>query len=512
MEPLRLVHLSGPRRGEAELVHALPATLGSEAGLAVVLAGAAPRHAVLAQDGADVVLRDAGSGRGTYLADEAVSEAVLRDGDVLELGKGGPRLRFEQERVERRGLLQTGIFRTIPRRTSRAFRLLLALVVVAGGGILGWTYRESRRLETELAGLREAVRSGALDRERLQARIDDERRRTEKERHTLESMIEESKQREEELAEKLTAAASGEVQALRNDLAQARQRLATLEGERAAGERIIRDYGAGVCLIQGAYAFYDTAGRPLRIRLDEEGRPMADPGGALILSLEADGPIHTIDYFGTGFLADPRGLVLSNRHVAQPWWKDETARAVASRGFTPRFVTLRAFFPGKAEAFRLEVLRLSEAADLGLLRVDLGSRRVPVLPLDDGRGAVAGQPVVVVGYPTGLDAILAKADGGVVQEILDAHGTDSLRVTEALSRRGLIRPSTTQGHIGDVTVTDIVFDAPTTQGGSGGPVFNRNGKVVAVEYAVLPRFGGNAFGVPIRHALALLKEPKKPGG
>ena len=38
-----------------------------------------------------------------------------------------------------------------------------------------------------------------------------------------------------------------------------------------------------------------------------------------------------------------------------------------------------------------------------------------MLPLDrTGRGAVAGQPVVVLGYPTGLEAILAKAeaDGG----------------------------------------------------------------------------------------------------
>jgi serine protease Do len=112
--------------------------------------------------------------------------------------------------------------------------------------------------------------------------------------------------------------------------------------------------------------------------------------------------------------------------------------------------------------------------------------------------------MVVVGYPTGLEAILAKAESGVVQTILDASGTSSERVTEALSTRGLIRPSTTQGHIGDVTPTDTVFDAPTTQGGSGGPVFNKNGRVIAVEYAVLPKFGGNSFGVPIRYALELL--------
>ena len=33
-----------------------------------------------------------------------------------------------------------------------------------------------------------------------------------------------------------------------------------------------------------------------------------------------------------------------------------------------------------------------------------------------------------------------------------------------------------------VTKTDIVFDAPTTQGGSGGPVLNKNGRVIAVAH------------------------------
>ena len=81
-------------------------------------------------------------------------------------------------------------------------------------------------------------------------------------------------------------------------------------------------------------------------------------------------------------------------------------------------------------------------------------------------------------------------------------------VTETLGKAGLIRPSATQGHIGDVTRTDVVFDAPTTQGGSGGPVLNRKGKVIAVEYAFLTKFAGSSFGVPIGHALELLAPQK----
>ena len=37
------------------------------------------------------------------------------------------------------------------------------------------------------------------------------------------------------------------------------------------------------------------------------------------------------------------------------------------------------------------------------------------------------------------------------------------------------------------------------------PIFNKNGQVIAVEYAVLPKFGGNSFGVPVTYALELLE-------
>jgi hypothetical protein len=39
-------------------------------------------------------------------------------------------------------------------------------------------------------------------------------------------------------------------------------------------------------------------------------------------------------------------------------------------------------------------------------------------------------------------------------------------------------------------------------------VLNRKGEVIAVEYAVLTKFAGSSFGVPIGHALELL-EPQK---
>jgi S1-C subfamily serine protease len=484
----------------------LPATIGSQPGCDVLLSGLAPVHARLIPEGEDVLVQDAG--QGVSLAGEPVTEAPLRDGDVLVLGEGGPRLRVEHRRKRSPTLLQTGAFAVRSSlHTSRGFRLAIGLVAFVGGGLVAWSWWEAHRLRQDVARLERAVRE---ERQRFDARVEEERKRAEDDRASLTAQIEASRSRAEELERRILDGSAGE-QALRRELETARARLTTLEEERAVAERIIRSYGAGVCLIHGAYAFFDAGGRPLRYALDDEGRPQRGPDGSVRLAADATGPVHSVDYFGTGFLVDRKGLILTNRHVAEPWWKDEMAGPLGAAGFKARFLRFHAFFPQIPEGLALTTLKHSEGFDLAVLRVELGKRRAPVLPLDtSGRGAVAGQPVVVVGYPTGLEALLAKTEAGVVEEVLSAGGTNPERVTEALSRRGLIRPSTTQGHIADVTRSDIVFDAPTTQGGSGAPVFNRAGQVVAVEYAVLQRFGGNAFGVPIRHVHALLRQARKP--
>jgi S1-C subfamily serine protease len=68
---------------------------------------------------------------------------------------------------------------------------------------------------------------------------------------------------------------------------------------------------------------------------------------------------------------------------------------------------------------------------------------------------------------------------------------------EELARRNLIRPVTTQGHIGDVLPDKIVYDAQTTSGGSGGPLFNNEGKVIGINFAMVREFGGSNFAIPV---------------
>jgi S1-C subfamily serine protease len=523
MERLSFVHLNGPEEGRTVALTQLPATIGSAPGLDVVIAGIADRHASIDRDkGGDVVLRDAGSEQGTFLAGQPVREAVLHDGDVVELGHGGPRVRFRHQLTTRDTLAGVLSGRHLPlrawplaRRARHHFhafwrspvRRVLFIVGLASLPFLFMLVRGHREAGRMQAELKRVVEAAEEEKHNFQAAIEKERARSEQERTAMESRLDEFKQREAALQGQLARTASDTVQ---RELQETRTRIATLESERAAGETIIRAYGGGVCLIQGSYAFYDEKNRPLRHKLDESGRKIRDEDGNPSLAVDGTGAVYTVDYYGTGFMVDRRGLVLSNRHVAVPWWDDDRADQLKKDGFSPRFVLFRAFFPKQVEPFELEPVKHSEVVDLAVLKIELRGAKIPVLPLDEsGQGAVPGHPVVVVGYPTGLEAILAKADTEVVQSILKRFGRQSEHVTEALSEKGLIRPSTTQGHIGDVTQTDIVFDAPTTQGGSGGPIFNKAGQVVAIEYAVLPKFGGTAFGIPIRYVNELVRSVRK---
>ncbi len=75
-----------------------------------------------------------------------------------------------------------------------------------------------------------------------------------------------------------------------------------------------------------------------------------------------------------------------------------------------------------------------------------------------------------------------------------------------LAARNLIRPAVTQGRLGDVLKDKIVYDAQTTSGGSGGPLFSQRAKVVVINFAIVKNFGGSNFGIPVRFAHALLRQ------
>ena len=310
-----------------------------------------------------------------------------------------------------------------------------------------------------------------------------------------------------DLKAKMASAAPEDASSLQKQLEETNARLARIEQEGQGAQTLIPADVQSVCLLHVSVALRDkNTGQRLRYAgLNQQGQPLQDSGGDPILTLEGHGPEVKIDIFGTGFVAGPNGRVMTNHHVAEPWWKTDDFKVFMDQGFQPEISAIRAYFPGDPRAFHAEVQQISPETDLATMRVDMQDLKRSVLLVDWNQGAaVTGQPVILMGYATGLAAILARTDEDTAQEIISHNGIDVSKVLDDLAHRNLIRPLITQGHIGDILPDKIVFDAQTTNGGSGGPLFNRKGKVIGVTYAVLKGFGGSNFGIPIKFSEPLL--------
>jgi serine protease Do len=297
------------------------------------------------------------------------------------------------------------------------------------------------------------------------------------------------------------------VSSLRKQLDETTSRLKRIETESQSAEDVIRAYAPSVCLLHVSVSFVDRAsGRPLRYGgINRDGEPLQDSDGNPVYTLDGRAPEVRADFFGTGFIAGD-GRILTNHHVAQPWWKNDDLSSVLNQGLDPAIADLTAYFPDAAAGVPLSISQISDEADLAVLKGDLSSLKRPILKTDARKeAAVSGQTLLSLGYATGISAILARAGEDAVNDIAKTTGGDPKKVASELLRRKLIRPLVTQGHIGDVLPDKIVYDAQTTSGGSGGPLINRDGEVIGVTFAVVRGFGGSNFGVPIRYAQPLLK-------
>ena len=405
----------------------------------------------------------------------AVTEKMTRDA-------------FSLERILKIGVLSligialiiSGIFFLFSRRADKETRRAYSVVA---------QLERSVQSETQLLASARKLRDDPANKDLLQQK-------------------EQLQQQTEELKQKLATQSGQPSDDLRRQLAETTSRLAKIEGDSQAAENVIREYAPSVGLIHVSVAFNEkSSGRRLRYGgIDADGSPLKDSDGNPVYTTEGRAPEVRADFFGTGFIVG-EGKILTNHHVAQPWWQNEELAGATQQGLEPVIAEMTIFFPNEVNGIPVSISQISQDADLALLHGDLSELHRPILRLDASKeAAVSGQALISVGYATGIDAILARAGDKAVEEIVKISAGEPKLILAELSKRKLIRPLVTQGHVGDVLADKIVYDAQTTSGGSGGPLLNQQGGVIGVTFAIVKGFGGSNFGVPIRYALPLVKK------
>jgi S1-C subfamily serine protease/CheY-like chemotaxis protein len=285
-------------------------------------------------------------------------------------------------------------------------------------------------------------------------------------------------------------------------------RVEKLESEAKAAQTIIDADEPSVCLIHAALEFrdHDTGLILHYAALNSAGDPVTDDSKNPLVSPTGTGPEVNVDVFGTGFLASDDGEILTNHHVAEPWWQNDDLKEMLDQGLEPVIVEMTAYFPGATHGIPITTRKISSEADVAVVVGNISGLNIHHIPLADGhQPAVGGSPVVLLGYPTGVEAILARTGAATLQAIADSSNGDSKQVMEQLARHRLIRPVATQGHIGGVLPDKIIYDAQTTHGGSGGPLFNDQGEVIGINFAMVRDFSGSNFAIPVRFGESLLK-------
>ncbi|MEM5277436.1 DegQ family serine endoprotease [Cupriavidus taiwanensis] len=166
---------------------------------------------------------------------------------------------------------------------------------------------------------------------------------------------------------------------------------------------------------------------------------------------------------GSGFIISQDGYVMTNAHVVAD------AEAI--------YVTL----PDKRE-FKAKLIGSDKRTDVALLKVEASG--LPRLPLGDSNKVRAGEWVLAIGSPFGLD-------NSVTAGIVSAKGRDT----------------------GDY-LPFIQTDVAVNPGNSGGPLINLRGEVIGINSQIYSRSGGYmgiSFAIPIDEAMRVSEQLKSSG-
>ena len=169
---------------------------------------------------------------------------------------------------------------------------------------------------------------------------------------------------------------------------------------------------------------------------------------------------------GSGFMWDDAGHVITNFHVI------ENASEASVRLSDGR-------------DYRATLIGASAAHDIAVLRIGVGFKRPPPVPLGTSHDLRVGQKVFAIGNPFGLDWSLTS---GIVSALDRSLADDK--------GRGSIE------HL-------IQTDAAINPGNSGGPLLDSAGRLIGINTAIYSPSGASAgigFAVPVDTVLKVVPQ------
>lgn len=173
------------------------------------------------------------------------------------------------------------------------------------------------------------------------------------------------------------------------------------------------------------------------------------------------------EFLGSGFVWQPDGWILTNRHVV------DGAREILCH------LEGRGWFPAGVRG-------VDPVADVALLKIEAVG--LPTLPLGNPRALRKGEWVVAAGSPYRLPR------------------TFTAGIVSGLERSDVVNPTGYEDY--------IQTDAAINLGNSGGPLLDAYGRVVGLNTAILSRSGGNqgiGFAVPIDVVAAAAEQLRSRG-
>jgi serine protease Do len=167
---------------------------------------------------------------------------------------------------------------------------------------------------------------------------------------------------------------------------------------------------------------------------------------------------------------------------------------------------LTARFPDSSLSINAELVRASTKADVALVKINIPQKlsHVELAPTDNV--VAQGAPITVLGYPgtsAEVVAIIRSQEAGSIssrrEQIPDPTVTPGVVSLVGRPRQDMDN-ATIIGTMGDA----YQLTAGATAGNSGGPVFDANGKVIAIFTYGSSQTENTTWAVPIQYGRALL--------